>query len=242
MPLVFFTNWLFGKLPSYFKDSDTYQNLNGEGLLERYLRNFGQELDEDIYPFIANFLDLFDAAKCDVTLLPHLSFILGIPIGIDNTEATYRKVLKYAVQLYKVKGTVMSYKMLFNLINLDIQLIEDEPQGKVTYDADPLYIYDDPLGPQLYDTGCANCSGYTIAYNAFSNPLNTNTVNPSLLLIAQSIIPFLQPINATFNGFTKRIHIEEPFPITIEESSDLDAFIQVPGEFADDFETDTEFA
>lgn len=243
MPVtIFFKDWLFGKLPQYFKDNDTYVDLNGEGLLERYLRNYGDELDENIMPFINDFLDLFDAAKCQATLLPHLSFLLGIPITIDDTEATYRKVLKYAIQLYKVKGTEPSYQMLFNFIGLDISVIEDTPQTPVTYDADPMYIYDEPTGVRQYDTSCASCSGYTIAYNANLDPLNPNSVSPALLTIAQKIICYLQPINATFKGFAKRLNIYEPFIIDIEETTSLSAFEQTPGEFSDDFSNTDDFA
>lgn len=241
MSLVFFKDYLFGKLPEYFKTDDTYVDLNQEGLLERYLRNFGMELDENILPFIDNFMDLFDATKCQASLLPHLSFILGIPITIDNTEATYRKVLQYAIQLYKVKTTSVSYEMLFNFIGLEVTVLEDEPIGPVTYDATPVYIYDDPTGIRQYDTGCNPCSGYSLAYNSSANPLNTGSVDPATLLIAQKIICFLQPINATFNGFIKRINIQEVFPINITESSTVQAFIQNPGEFSEDFDITNDF-
>lgn len=242
MPLGFyFKDWLFSKLPEYFKANDTYVDLNNEGLLERYLRNFGMELDENIVPFIDNFLDLFDAVRCQASLLPHLSFILGLPITIDNTESTYRKVLQYAIQLYKIKGTGSSFEMLFNLLALEIRILEDEPQGPVTYDANPAFIYDDPQGIRQYDTGCAACSGYSIAYNLAYNSLNTGIIDPSVLVIAQKIICFLQPINATFNGFIKRLNITEPFHMGITESSTVDAFLEEPGEFSEDFNIDTEF-
>lgn len=214
---------------------------NQEGLLERYLRNFGMELDESIVPFINNFLDLFDAVKCQKNLLPHLAFILGLPITIDDTEATYRKVLKYAIQLYKIKGTAQSYGMLFNLIGLEVSVIEDTPGISVIYDASPVFIYDDPTGVRLYDTGCANCSGYSIAYSSIAQPLNPDSVTPDLLVIAQKIICFLQPINAKLDGFIKTLKIVEPFVIGITEETTLDQFVEIPGDFSDDFDTDEEF-
>lgn len=242
MPITyFFKDWFFKQLPGYFKDNDTYVDPDGEGLLERYLRNYGMELDEDIKPFIDNFLDLFDATKCNVTLLPNLAFILGLPISIDNTEATYRKVLQYAIQLYKVKGALPSYQMLFNLLGMEITILEDTPQTPVIYDANPVFIYDDSTGIRTYDTDCAACSGYFIAYNSSSDPLNINSLPPAILVIAQKIICFLQPINATFNGFIKRLNITEPFPITLNESSTVEAFLQEPGEFSDDFANQTDF-
>lgn len=242
MPITYyFKDWFFNKLPAYFTNNDSYQDANGEGLLKRYLRNYGMELDEEFKPYIDNFLDLFDAAICETTLLPHLSFILGLPISLDNTEATYRKVLKYAIRLYKIKGTAGSYKMLFNFIGLDITILEDIPPPPVIYDANPIFIYDDPTGVKKYDTGCAACSGYSIAYNSFVDPTNVASVPGALLALAQNIICFLQPINATFDGFVKRLNITEPFPIDIEESSTITAFLQEPGEFSEDFDITNEF-
>lgn len=243
MPVTyFFKDWLFGKFPRQFKDNDSNKDANGEGTLERYLRNFGMELDEDFKPFIDNFLDLFDPTKCPTQLLSNLSFILGLPLSIDNTEETYRKILQYAIRLYKVKGTQTSYQMLFNLIGLDIVILEDIPGKALIYDANPIFTYDGPDAVNHYDTGCAPCSGYSIAYNSFSNPLDISYVSPALLAIAQTIICFLQPINATFNGFVKRLNISENFPVNITESSSVESFELVPGEFSDDFDTTNDFA
>lgn len=237
--IYFFKDWFWGQLPGeYYKANDTYIDINGEGLLERYLRNFGMEVDENIKPFIDNFMDLFDAAKCQKQLLTHLSFMLGSPISLDNSESIIRKVLKYAVQMYKIKGTVGSFDMLFNFIGLDITIIEDVPGKAVTYDADPILNYDMGL---KYDTGCANCSGYKIAYSSTANPTDTTVVSPLLLQIAQQIICFLTPINGTFNGFIQQVNISELLPITITEDSSVSAFLKVPGEFDDSFANTTDF-
>lgn len=242
MPIVFFKDWFFGKLPSYFKDQDTYVDSNGEGLVERYLRNFGMEMDENFYPFIYNFLDLFDALKCQAELLPYLSFLIGSPISIDNTEETYRRVIRYAVQVYKVKGTLLSYQMLFNFMALDVTILEDTPGLPVTYDAEPLFIYDDPDGIKQYDTDCAACSGYSVLYNEFNHdPLfEPITISADQKTIAQKIICFLQPINATFNGYTRRLILFDEFPIDITDESEFTG-ADTSGEFSDDFDIDNEF-
>lgn len=242
MPIVyFFKDWLFSRFPDIYTNQDTYIDSNGEGLFKRYLRNFGMELDENIKSYIDNFVTLFDPMQCPTTLLPALSFILGEPISVDNTEATFRKLLKYAVRLYKVKGTIVSYQMLFNLIGLEIAIIEDVPGKPLTYDDDPIVIYDDPTGIKLYDTGCDNCSGYSIAYNASNEPLNIAAVDSAILAIATSIIPFIQPINAKLDGFIKRLNISEVMPINITEESSLDNFLPPTGEFGINFDNINEF-
>lgn len=236
--IYFFKGWFFAQLPGYFKENDTFVNPAGDGLLERYLRNFGMELDENIKPYIDNFMDLFDAALCKKELLIHLSFMLGSPISLDNSELVIRKVLKYAIQTYKIKGTIASYKMLFNLLGLEIAIIEDTPGIPVTYDANPIFYYDEG---NLYDTGCANCSGYTIAYNRASAPGNATPIDPNILNIAQQIICFLQPINAQFNGFVQRLNLFDELDIDIEESSSVTQFLPPTGEFSDDYSNTTDF-
>lgn len=232
MSIIYFRDWFFKQLPGYFKNEDTYKNLDGEGLVERYLRNFGQELDDGIYPYIRDFIDLFDALKCQESLLPHLSFVLGLPPNIDNTAATYRKVLDFAVAVYKIKGTKRSYEVLFNLMGLSIQIIEDPAPSKVLYDLDVPAIYDNPSGPYQYDKTCSYCGTYTIAYNNGNN----SSVSQAVLDLAQSIICFLQPINAKLNGFVKRLAIRESFVLNIQEDTNLDQFVIPPGTFSDDFD------
>jgi|SRR5882757_3694684 len=233
MPITYFKDWFFSKLPYYFQKNDTYIDVNNEGLLKRYLRNFGSELDEGIKPFIDNFMDLFDAMKCNVSLLPQLSFILGLPPNLNNTEATYRRVLAYAVAIYRVKGTAKSYKAIFNLLGLHIQLVEDDPIKVPLYDDS--HIYDAPI---IVDYDLASyCSTYSIYYN---NPGNT-PVDPAILALAQNAICFLQPINAKLLGLLPRLEINEVFPLNVVETTSLPAYVPPSGAFSDAFDNTNAF-
>ena len=55
--LPLFKTYLFDKLPGFFKREDTFKDGNDEGLLERYLKIFGEELDENVSDDIDNYLD-----------------------------------------------------------------------------------------------------------------------------------------------------------------------------------------
>lgn len=233
MPITFFKDWFWGKLPLYIQKEDTYRDLTGEGILKRYLRNFGMELDEGIKPFIDNFMDLFDAMKCRVDLLPQLSFILGLPVNLDNTEATYRKVLAYAVAIYRIKGTAKSYKAIFNLLGLSIQIIEDDPKGSDIYDADEDGNMYDGAGADLIHYDSQNyCSTYLIAYN---NPTNTS-VDPAILALAQAAICSIQPINARLRAIIPRLSLTEQFPFNAVETTNLPT-VEIPeGAYSDAFD------
>lgn len=219
---VFFTNWLFQQLPKQIQVTDSYKNSAGQGLLQRYLSVFGQSLDEDFVPFIDNFTDIIDYETCDDKFLPLLSGIIGYPPNIDGTDATYRKVLGYAIAIYKIKGTIESFNILFNLLGLEILIQAEVPPQSIFYDQ-PNSIYDAEV-PEDYDQECAYCSGYTIAYNSEEDttiPWVYNTVPPSSLQSAQNIINWLNPINAQFSGFIRRIKIRDGFTLNATDSYTL---------------------
>lgn len=233
--MIYFKDWLWDKLPGYFKKEDTYLDTNKEGILQRYLRNFGMELDEGIKPFIDNFMDLVDAMKCSSSLLPNLSFILGLPPNIDNTDLTYRKVLAYAVAIYRIKGTIASYKALFNLLGLSIQIIEDDPTKIPIYDDNPVLIYDASI-INRYDS-TTYCSTYSIYYNGQDNIV----VDPLILDLAQGMICFLQPINTKLKSLYNRLEIKEDYPLLVTEATSLPPYVAPSGSYSDAFDTDNSY-
>lgn len=223
--MVQFTNWIWNLFPEYHHQQDSYKDGNGQGLLERYIKNYGQELDQNFIPFIENLLDLIDATKADAKYLPYLAFTLGNPISIDNDIATYRRILQYAVALYKIKGTEKSYQLLFNLIGVDVQILEEMPQGALRYDSGHFYD-ENPL--QHYDQSCENCSYYTIAYGSVydtTTPILINTIPQDLVDKFANIICFLQPINAKLRGYQKKITFAEEFDLDMED--DITGFNRV---------------
>lgn len=211
-----FKNYIFNLFPRAIRNSDSYKLPNGEGLLQRYLGTVETELDDGIVPFIENFMDLFDVLKTNAKYLNHLAYILGTPISIDGNPATYRRILAYAVELWQKKGTLGSYQLLFNLIGLDITIIEGPIRSSVKYDGTTQYDQG-----ATYDQDCDYCSDYWISYNSNLNttaPFLYNAVDPALLVKAEAIVCQLQPINAKFKGFIKRVHIQETVTISISET------------------------
>lgn len=214
-----FKDWFFRQFPDYHQVEDSYKDVKGEGLLQRYLRTYGVELDEQFMPYIDNFIDLIDTQLTPNKYLPLLAYILGSPPSPDGDPVLYRKILAYIVSIYKVKGTKRSFELFFNLMGLRINLLEDTPKKKITYDSGAIY---DKAIPEIYDSECDFCSGYYITYaSTSSNPNTFGTVSSTLLSNAERVVYFLQPINAVFKGWIKGITVDDELIPTITESNNL---------------------
>lgn len=198
-----FKDWFFKQFPEYHQNSDVNKNSQGEGTFQRYLQGFGLELDNEIMPYIHNFMDIVDIEKCDDKFLPLIATLLGNPPSFGPEADLYRKVLSYALAIYKVKGTKLSYKIFLGILGLTISIIEEEPARKTIYDEVPPAKYDTG---KKYDSACANCSNYWITYNLGNEP-----VDPELLVKAQKVICFLQPIHARFQGWVYSITINDTY-------------------------------
>ena len=210
----YFKDWIFNQLPKYHQRTDSYKDVEGNGLLKRYLRVVGIELDEEFISYIDNFTDLIDYIECDDKYLPLIGSILGYPPSIDGLSTTYRKILANIMAIYKVKGTIRSYEMLFNLLGLEVSILEEVPKKAVTYDL-PGRFYD--KGEQ-YDSHCEYCSGYWILYNSKDDTCNVhNAVEAPLLDTVKNIICFLNPINATFLGMIEKYKVCDDLILNIED-------------------------
>jgi hypothetical protein len=215
---MIFKDWFFQQFPDYIQDSDVNQNALGEGTWQRYLRGYGMELDESFMPYFDNFLDIVDVVKTDDKYLPLVSFILGSPPSPD-TNATYRKILGYIISIYKIKGTKRAYQIFMNLLGVEIDIIEDMPNQKISYDMDGV-IYDMLPTVYKYDSFCDNCSGYYITYtstNDTTNPFIYNAVPADTLAKIISVLCFLQPINATFKGLIRAVRLKEGVDTNLTE-------------------------
>lgn len=194
--MAYFNTWFFKQLPGYFKDNDSFKDSFNEGLLERYLKIPGGELDDEVVPYIKDFLDIIDIVNCDEKFLPLIGSILGYPPAIDGNNNTYRKILSYAVAIYKIKGTKKSFEILFNMLGMDIVITELVPKKKITYDMDAV-LYDET---HLYDSECDHCGIYNIEYTFQPG---FGPISPTILIYINNIINWLQPINAKIGTITQ---------------------------------------
>lgn len=193
-----FRDFFFGKLPIYYKINDTYKDINGEGLLERYLRIFGLEIDNNIKPKIDNYLDNIDPFTIDPQYLTTLGYTLGSPPDLTGNPNDYAKLIAYIISIYKIKGTLKAFQLLFALLGYNVTITEYPPSQQVYFDDGSLL--DTGL---TFDSGCPCCSDYSISVNSLLNPgggpcssPNFFNITPALLPLFTQIVEFNAPIDA----------------------------------------------
>lgn len=154
-----FKDWLFNKFPHRYKKEDSYKDVDGKGLFERFLNALGEELDEEVIPYLESHLDILDSMSVSDALLPHLADTLGNPPDTLRDADKYRLFLKYIVPINRLKGTVGSYDLLFSIFGVTVEIEVDELVRHL-YDND--LEYDEKDGDLLYDSDCPECICYSL--------------------------------------------------------------------------------
>lgn len=153
-PKTFFRDYVFNRLfDHYYKAKDTYQDSEGKGILERFIEVCSGYLDNEIIPDIDNFIYCLDVDKSNPIFLNYLweyfGFIpysygvitKGEPYTEENLErwikedrgfptADCRAILKYAISLYKIRGTKKFYEILGKFYGISIDLTEADEDTK----------------------------------------------------------------------------------------------------------------
>lgn len=210
-------NFLFGKLPQYFKEHDSYKDGNGEGLLERYLEIFCGEMDTEVTPFIDELLDITDAEALPgltrtnpTELLQYLSDLFGNPpdVGTAETyaggpdpEPEYLALIRYITHILKTKGTTQGITYFLALYGYEIDTLTESSTTSSHYDETPTPLEYDQ-GTQ-YDKGFVFYSGYNLV---ITDKAGTGTKNPTQAWLDDYLKPALQnfvsPIWATLGTLT----------------------------------------
>lgn len=147
-PKTFFKEYIFRNLfDYYYKANDTYQDSEGKGILERFIEVCSSYFDNEIMPDIDNFMYCLDIDKTNPIFINYLweyfGFIpysygvitRGEPYTESNLEdwikadrgfptADPRIILKYAISLYKIRGTQKFYEILGRLYGVTLTLQE----------------------------------------------------------------------------------------------------------------------
>jgi hypothetical protein len=214
-----FRDWIFSKLPAWYKESDTYVDANGEGLLERYCRIYGLELDEEYVDQLEDYTRILDPLITDSKFLNLIAYQLGSPTDIFSDESLYRRFLSIIIQIYKVKGTSIAYDLIFGLLGWNVQLIIIYPQD-IVYDDDHKYDEEEPV---LYDDVCGTC----VEYYLLITPIGTDCQNPGAWINPdisdiynelKKAICFIEPINAKLLGIVPTLPICEEAGLSPSES------------------------
>lgn len=206
-------NYLFGKLPHYFKANDSYKDGNDEGLLERYLEIFCLELDEQVAPYIDELLDITNIEALSGLTSPnaqdlsnHIIQLFGNPPDIgtgeiySGDEDNYIQLIRYIIHIFKHKGTFKGLSLFLALYGYEIDTQTETSAGTVTYDNDPIRLYDDDL---TYDQGFLFFSSFSLV---ITDKPGMGTKNPTQAWLDDFLKPtiqnFLSPIWAELTTLT----------------------------------------
>lgn len=138
--------------PFYYKEYDSYKNAKGEGLLERFIKVCTEYFDTDVVanpynPGLDNFINLIDIDQTPDIFLNYLWEYLGEipyawgvltdgkPYTQENLKAWIkssgsfpradaRRALKYAISLFKIRGTTKFYSLLGRIYGVQFELLE----------------------------------------------------------------------------------------------------------------------
>ena len=166
-----FKDYVFPRFfPFWYHDQDTYKDKDGRGILQRLMRVCAEYFDvhvtddESNQPGLDNILDLIDFDKTPDLFLNYLWEFLGeIPYAygliIQNKpynkddlrewltgfwfpKVNPRELLRYAISLYKIRGTVDFYTILGRFYGMKITLIETVNGGTIGDGDDGIPVYD----------------------------------------------------------------------------------------------------
>ena len=237
-----FRDWFFNKLPAYFKTNDSYKDVNGEGLLERYLRIYGLEIDEEIIPKIENYLDTIDPLICDEKFLNLIAYQLGNPPDFFGNTSLYRKFLSVIVEIYKIKGTRKSYLLLFALLGYNVDLIMFYPRD-IIYDNGEIYDDEEPI---LYDDVCGTCVPYMILFYAADTNCQRPQdyyipeISPDIWQLFRRVACFLEPINAKLIGLVPALPLCEGLSLSLSEEVTIEVQDQMLYDDGHEYDADPE--
>lgn len=190
---MLFENYIFSLLPPYFKNTDSYKDGSGKGLLQRYLEALGKEWDLNEKLKLEALLNAYDVSS-NPTLLHNISFMFGdFPQSILSDEV-FKKLVKNAIHLLKVKGTRLSYEKIFALYNPSIVVTITENFPSVTSRDNPP-DRDNPDSKR--DSACATCVEYDVEIQ-YPNTIDETEMEN----VANLFITIMEPLNAKLGTLT----------------------------------------
>lgn len=176
------------------KVNDSYKDVNGKGLTERYQESLGDDYDDNLRDLIDVFLDRTIVPQNMLSrMIPYMESMLGDPVIVSDQVSFRRKIIRFAQHIYNIKSTRLSYEVLFRMLGFDTAVVF-EYTNTSGFDSD--LTFDDV--DRTFD-GDSACTYYSVELTGVIS------ITPEIILAIDRIIKFLEPINAhlrivTYNG------------------------------------------
>ena len=272
-----FKEWVFKNLfPYYYQENDTYHDSQGKGILQRFTEVCSEYFDTDIIedqgtqPGLDNIVNLIDVDLTPELFLNYLWEFLGeIPYAygliiqgktydkdnlrdwiFNNTDfpqADPRQLLKYAISLYKIRGTDKFYTILGRFYGFQIELIETNNGGNPgddnlvpSHDHLVLAGYPDSITIATYALGedevrapypdgdCYSCLYFLVKVGMSVERYNELVSNNRLDIVIDLLLSIIEkylPIHCKIAHY---------------DNSDPKVILRVLGDFNDDYNADFE--
>ena len=191
------------KIFEYFgleaKAKDSFKDVDGKGIWERYNESVSIYYDENISKLIDLFFEnVYISETMYSSLIPTVERTIGSPViiledGNPINETYRRKVIKFIHKIYNIRGTELSYQVLLGMLGFENVTINEyvEVSG---FDSD--ITFDDEI--RTFDSVSTNsaCREYSITSTG------ALTLTGEIIQGVARIVEFLEPINARLRDFT----------------------------------------
>ena len=182
---MIFENSIINLFSKSDKVNDSYKDVNGKGLLERYNEIIGSEIDEEILPTFEQLIDeVLIPMTCEGRFIGYLEERNAIELFITNSEFNRRRVINNIHRLYQIRCTKTCTEFLLRLLGFtNINIIESYERFRF----DESEKFDSTQ--RTFDMNCFNCSNFEIHVET------TDVVDAEMIRKLNSIIDFNKPVN-----------------------------------------------
>lgn len=215
--------FFFNSLPLYFKARDTNKDLEGKGVLERYISSIMDEAEE-IKSTISGLENLVNPSTTTNEYITLLASLLGNPPATFRDNTFYRKLNTVIAWILYYRGTEKGFINFFSILGIQATL-ELLPSSEPTR-FDDGKLFDDV---NLYDSGKVFCRYYkTVLMDPESNVpvLGEDPIPGWAISNLLRIFEYLLPINAFLSEVDYNGEIILDPTIIIRKYSSLDTDIR----------------
>lgn len=190
-------DFLFYLFPDYFKQNDSYKDSNGRGILERYMYIMGEELDNNLVPYIECQLDTMYAGTTEDKFIDHIADSFKVSRDLFKSNEQYKNLLSTIISLRAKRNTQQYIEMYFYILGYDITIT------KIPIDTS-FYSWDS--GASMDDEGnwddysCLPCFEYSADLTPNANH-GGETIDVNEENKLKGLLESQAPINSKLNNF-----------------------------------------
>lgn len=204
---------IFNLFSAFEAREDTFKDIKGKGILQRFHEMLGDYWDTELVPSLEGILGQTIVPRTMRSeFIPYMEQLYGIVPIVPDLEIRREFVAQW-LSIMKVKGTLRSYQMVLGIFGITNVTIEDIPAGQ---GFDSPVTFDDPS--RKFDASdCFTCSGYYLHYTP---PVTSPWNKQEFIDIILRCVKLVEPINARLAGLVVN-GVIVMFDLYIADNGDL---------------------